>query len=239
MDMKKILQAMDKGNSPIARADEDMKRFVSIIAEGKGPLNRPTQAEQIAVQHYTKVEQPVLEKKMSTSIDKYFKLVENEIIDSTQKVESKKKEKAKKIADHAIEEVSGNRGYHSNLSKHLSRTARPPASIIKTAKSGARVDNNMRSKIHKEETEGVDSVTLDIPLLIRLLEFAREDAKDDMILHQVVEKMTGMAEEGQSLTMSDYESIIGKIDETCWKDYKQVGMKKKGGKAVPNCVPKK
>lgn len=30
-----------------------------------------------------------------------------------------------------------------------------------------------------------------------------------------------------------------KTDEACWKDYKQVGMKKKGGKTVPNCVPKK
>lgn len=27
------------------------------------------------------------------------------------------------------------------------------------------------------------------------------------------------------------------IDETCWKDYTQVGMKMKNGKKVPNCVP--
>lgn len=27
------------------------------------------------------------------------------------------------------------------------------------------------------------------------------------------------------------------MDEACWDDYKQVGMKKKGGKMVPNCVP--
>tara|TARA_R110000737_G_scaffold78339_2_gene109746 strand:+ start:44659 stop:45747 length:1089 start_codon:yes stop_codon:yes gene_type:complete len=26
-------------------------------------------------------------------------------------------------------------------------------------------------------------------------------------------------------------------DDPCWKDYKQVGMKKKNGKQVPNCVP--
>jgi len=25
--------------------------------------------------------------------------------------------------------------------------------------------------------------------------------------------------------------------EACWKGYKQIGMKKKGGKKVPNCVP--
>ena len=30
----------------------------------------------------------------------------------------------------------------------------------------------------------------------------------------------------------------GELDEACWKDYKQIGMKKKGGKSVPNCVPK-
>jgi hypothetical protein len=27
--------------------------------------------------------------------------------------------------------------------------------------------------------------------------------------------------------------------EACWKNYKQVGMKKKGQKMVPNCVAKK
>jgi hypothetical protein len=25
----------------------------------------------------------------------------------------------------------------------------------------------------------------------------------------------------------------------CWKGYEMIGMKKKGGKRVPNCVPKK
>lgn len=27
--------------------------------------------------------------------------------------------------------------------------------------------------------------------------------------------------------------------EACWKGYKQVGMKKKGNRMIPNCVPKK
>lgn len=30
-----------------------------------------------------------------------------------------------------------------------------------------------------------------------------------------------------------------KEKDPCWKDYEQVGMKKKDGKEVPNCVPKK
>ena len=28
------------------------------------------------------------------------------------------------------------------------------------------------------------------------------------------------------------------IDEACWDTHKQVGMKNKGGRKVPNCVPK-
>jgi hypothetical protein len=36
--------------------------------------------------------------------------------------------------------------------------------------------------------------------------------------------------------MSD-EDFYDPITEACWKGYKQVGMKNKGGKQVPNCVP--
>ena len=34
------------------------------------------------------------------------------------------------------------------------------------------------------------------------------------------------------------KSFIKKEIGECWKTYKQVGMKKKGNKMVPNCVPK-
>ena len=27
------------------------------------------------------------------------------------------------------------------------------------------------------------------------------------------------------------------INEACWKGYEQIGMKDKGGRKVPNCVP--
>lgn len=32
---------------------------------------------------------------------------------------------------------------------------------------------------------------------------------------------------------------IAKKKSPCWKGYEMIGMKKKGGKKVPNCVPKK
>lgn len=33
------------------------------------------------------------------------------------------------------------------------------------------------------------------------------------------------------------EEIIFEAKNPCWKGYKQIGMKKKNGKEVPNCVP--
>ena len=40
-----------------------------------------------------------------------------------------------------------------------------------------------------------------------------------------------------SLTSKDFEAEE-QLDEKCWDTHKQVGMKNKGGKMVPNCVPK-
>lgn len=53
-----------------------------------------------------------------------------------------------------------------------------------------------------------DTVTVDIPLLIRLLEYAREDAKTDMDLHSLTEALIKASGEGKTLTMSDYDSLV-------------------------------
>lgn len=41
-----------------------------------------------------------------------------------------------------------------------------------------------------------------------------------------------------SSRVEEIEDLVSEDDDPCWKNYKQVGMKKKGGKKVPNCVPK-
>jgi len=53
-----------------------------------------------------------------------------------------------------------------------------------------------------------DKVTVDIPLFIRLLEYAREDAKTDMDLHNVAEKAIAASETGKTLTMADYDGLV-------------------------------
>ena len=57
-----------------------------------------------------------------------------------------------------------------------------------------------------EAIDKMDVVMFDIPLLIRMLEYAREDAKTDIDLHRVVEKLIHIRKKGV-LTMKDYTFV--------------------------------
>jgi len=53
-----------------------------------------------------------------------------------------------------------------------------------------------------------DVVKMDVPLLIRMLEYAREDAKTDMDLHDVAENLIALSANGQTLDMNHYNKIV-------------------------------
>jgi len=57
-------------------------------------------------------------------------------------------------------------------------------------------------------TNPADVVKVDVPLLIRLLEFSKEDAVDDMALHDLAEKLVAGCQRGRTLTMKDYDSLV-------------------------------
>lgn len=50
-----------------------------------------------------------------------------------------------------------------------------------------------------------DIVSMDVPLFIRMLEWAKEDAKTDMELHSAVENILRM---NRQLSMTNYNDII-------------------------------
>jgi hypothetical protein len=58
-----------------------------------------------------------------------------------------------------------------------------------------------------ESTDGIDTITVDVPLMIRLLEYAREDAQTDMDLHHVADRLIKLSQEDRTLTMQDYNNI--------------------------------
>ncbi len=65
-----------------------------------------------------------------------------------------------------------------------------------------------------------DKITLDVPLFIRLLEYAREDAKTDVDLHNVAEKAIELSLTGNILTMTDYDQIINSETKNMQENFK-------------------
>lgn len=66
--------------------------------------------------------------------------------------------------------------------------------------------NSHSAELQREAVDKRDTVTFDIPFLIRVLEYAREDAKTDMDLHKVVTKLIQIRNKGV-LTMKDYNFV--------------------------------
>lgn len=213
MDMKKILQTVDGAAAKPQIETGDMTRFVSIIAEGAGKLNRLTTAESMAVNHYTAltddndITTPVLnvnKEDTPSMIGKYFKQAKQEF----DEIQEHRQTQAKKLAEQVSSKLNGFYGNKPKSSGNLARSKTPPDSIIQLAKHGARVDNKRRYK--SEQTDPVDTVTVDVPLLLRIMEYAKEDAQDDMALHYVTEKLIELSQTNDVLSMDHYDQIISK-----------------------------
>jgi len=185
MDMKKILESLNKVESNDS----------SILTESN---NRLSVAEQMVMQHYSS---PKKEKKPSV-IKKYFESVEQEKIAEQATKKQEYANKAKVIADKMMNESGPyyKPGKSSNMSRHISQSKRMPDSVSQSAKQSA------ARMIGEDE---VDTVTLDIPLLLRVMEYSKEDAKTDMDLHYAVEKMIELSKDSNRLSMSHYDAIVG------------------------------
>ena len=132
----------------------------------------------------------------SASLDRYLKSrgIEPKFLSKDTKVAHAKSNEFKKWRrDHMFEQVFTHTP--TQAKEHL---------LKKKARHG--------QEIKTEEVDAKDTITLDIPFMIRVLEYAREDAKDDMALHKVVEKLIEIRNKG-TLTMDDYD-FVTKIKES-------------------------
>ena len=74
-------------------------------------------------------------------------------------------------------------------------------------------DYEFRYNTILENMNPKDTITVDVPLFIRLLEYAREDAKTDMDLHDAAERAISLSTEGECLGMESYDSIVGQSEQ--------------------------
>ncbi len=71
-----------------------------------------------------------------------------------------------------------------------------------------------------ENENPTDKITMDIPLFLRMMEYAKEDAKTDMDLHNVTARAIQLMQQHDQLNMDSYDTIINDqepIDEG-WLD---------------------
>lgn len=62
----------------------------------------------------------------------------------------------------------------------------------------------------EEPANPPDIIKMDVPLFIRTLEYAKENAKTDQELHQLTERAAAMSRE-RALTMEDYEALVAEL----------------------------
>ena len=86
-------------------------------------------------------------------------------------------------------------------------------------KRGAAIEKAMVKE--EEQPDAIDIITLDVPLFIRMLEYAKEDAADDMDLHDVATKTIALSKQKGILSMEDYDALIP-AEETLAEDSKSV-----------------
>ena len=187
MDMRKILQALDGTAAKPVEGSNDMKKFMGIINEGANP-HKVSLPVQMAMQHYS--EPVVKEEKQPSLLKQYF--AEAEEAFQQEKVEKRQliNQYAKIIAERVQMKESAVPGHTPGFT--------------------GGVGPGLQDNTPMEEMENPkDVVKMDIPLLIRLLEYSREDAKTDMDLHNVTEKLIQFSEEGDTLTMDHYDAIVG------------------------------
>lgn len=65
----------------------------------------------------------------------------------------------------------------------------------------------MKIQVSLAEPDDIDVVTLDVPLLIRILELCREDIKEDVQIHRLTSNLLDL-KDTVPITMQHYDQII-------------------------------
>jgi hypothetical protein len=241
--MKKILQAMDGISTKPVEGSNDMKNFLQVVTEGANP-HKVALPVQMAMQHY---QQPKVEKKKfkESIIEKYFHKAEEQIQQRKEEKQQLIKQYAQVIAERVRLKESatvnetpiGMTGDPNDPIVHSHQKANPMslkgrimqarAQLKELAELAERDDLLAWEEICKKAKGG----------MFMGLEQNLEQIRHGIEQLAAKRKQGGIASRGIDKNIG--EGLKDPKDNPCWKGYKPVGTKKKGGRTVPNCVPKK
>jgi hypothetical protein len=80
---------------------------------------------------------------------------------------------------------------------------------------------NSNQYLNEQEEDPTDIIAMDVPLFLRMLEWAKEDAAEDVDLHEVTERAIEAVKLRGLLSMEDYNDLIGESieEETGYSKY--------------------
>lgn len=139
------------------------------------------------------------------------------------------------------EEMSKLRKFNTYMSRSgvMAETLSEYTDVVKERTNTIRkeIQNLQKENYYKEAVDGFSA-----PIVEEVPEDVAENWIDQLTIKQFNEelkdvfpyiyRLVGEATKASVINPEDLEE-----SDPCWKGYKQVGMKKKGGKDVPNCVP--
>jgi hypothetical protein len=79
----------------------------------------------------------------------------------------------------------------------------------------------LKNQVNEAQEDPTDIIAMDVPLFLRMLEWAKEEAAEDVDLHEVTERAIEAVKLRGLLSMEDYQDIIGKPieEETGYSKY--------------------
>lgn len=116
-----------------------------------------------------------------------------------------------KIRRHTIVRPDGSKAVRYEVLNYRGVLAQGGFDDINYAREYALRNYEHLSAPHSSMDEAVnptDTVKMDVPLLLRVMEYSKEDAKTDMDLHDVVTNLVDMSKTGETLTMKNYNDAV-------------------------------
>ena len=251
MDMKKILQAIDGVSSKPVEGSNDMAKFLQVVTEGATP-HKVALPVQMAMQHY---QQPVIKTETKTRlIDKYFVEAEEAFIKQKEEKRNLINQYASVIAERVMMKESGEAGWGRT---GMAGVGMQPIDEMPIDMTG---DPNDPTVYGHEKANPMSLKGRISHARAQLKELAQMADSNDLIawekitqlhkggmfmglaqnLEQIrhgIEQLAAKRKQG-GVASRGIDKNIGEDNDPCWDSHKMVGTKKKGGKTVPNCVPK-
>ena len=236
--MKRILQALDGVSTKSVGGANDMKKFLSVVTEGANP-HKVALPVQMAMQHYATPKQAPTPIRTESLLKGYLQELDEEAIEAHAHKRQLINQYAQTIADRVMMKE------HAIAETPIDMTGDPNDPVIyghEKANPMSLKGRIMSARAQlKELAQLADSDSLvaweEICKKAKGGMFMGLEQNLEQIRHGIEELATKRSKGG--IGSRGIDRHIGEDEDPCWKDYKQIGTKKKGGKTVPNCVPKK